>query len=131
VLKTAIATVSSDIVTAKGNILFDEGAQQSLITQQLANALKLQPTHHETLSVSSFGAQVTSARNLEVATLFIHTLSGSRIPIQALTVPKLAALICNLVRTCLKEIPYLKDIPLAHPVTSDKNFEISVLILSL
>ena len=30
--------------------------------------------------------------------------------------------------TCLKDISYLKDIPLAHPVTSDKNFGISVLI---
>ena len=127
-LKTAIAVVSSDTVRAEGNILFDEGSQRSFVTQQLANHLQLQPTHHETVSVSSFGAQVTSPNSLDVATLFVHTLKGSRIPISVLIVPKLAAPIRNSVRACLKDIPYLKDLLLAHPVTSDENFEISVLI---
>ena len=40
-LKTAIAAVSSDTVTAEGNILFDDGAQRSFVTQQLANHLHL------------------------------------------------------------------------------------------
>ena len=124
-LKTANAVVSSDTVRAEGNILFYEG---SFVTQQLANHLQLQPTHHETVSVSSFRAQVTSPNSLDVATLFIYTLRGSRIPISVLIVPKLAAPIRNSVRACLKDIPYLKDLPLAHPVTSDENFEISVLI---
>ena len=127
-LKTAIAAVSSETTTDEGNILFDEGAQRSFVTQQLANRLHLQPTHHENISVSSFGAQVSSPRSLEVVTLFVHTLSGSRIPISAVVVPKLAAPIRNSLHACLKEIPYLKDLPLAHPVTSDENFEISVLI---
>jgi len=127
-LKTAIAVVSSGSVAAEGNILFDEGAQRSFITQQLASLLHLQPTHRETMSVSSFGAQVSTPNSLEVATLFVHTLSGSRIPISVLIVPKLAAPIRNSVRACLKDIPYLKDLPLAHPVTSDENFEISILI---
>ena len=121
-LKTAIAAVSSETTTDEGNILFDEGAQRSFVTQQLANRPHLQPTHHENISVSSFGAQVSSPRSLEVVTLFVHTLRGSRIPISALVVPKLAAPIRNSVRACLKEIQYLKDLPLAHPVTSDENF---------
>ena len=100
-LKTAIAAVLSDTTTAEGNILFDEGAQPSFVTQQLANRLHLQPTHHETISVSSFGAQVSSPRSLEVVTLFVHTLSDSRIPISALVVPKLAAPIRSSVHSCL------------------------------
>ena len=127
-LKTAIAAVSSDTVTAEGNILFDEGVQQFFVTQQLANHLHLQPTHHEIVSLLSFGTQVSSPNSLEVATLFVCTLSGSRIPISVLIVLKLATPIRNSVRTCLKDISYLKDLPLAHPVTSDENFEISVLI---
>ena len=127
-LKTAIATVSSDTVTAAGNILFDEGAQRSFVTQQLANHLHLQPTHRETVSVSSFGAQVSSPNSLEVTTLFVRTLSGNHIPISVLIVPKLAAPIRNSVRTCLKDLPYLKNLPLAHPVMSDENLYISVLI---
>jgi len=124
-LKTAIAAVSSDTATAEENVLFDEGTQQSFVTRQLANALHLQPTHQETISVSSFGAQVSSPTR---ATLFVHTLSGSHISISALIAPKLVAPIRNSVCTCLKEIPYLKNLPLAHPVTSDENFEISILI---
>ena len=85
-----------------------------------------QPT--ETVSVSSFGAQVSTPNNLEVATLFIHTLSGSRIQISVLSVPKLVAPIRNSVCACLKDIPYLKNLHLAHPVTLDENFEISILI---
>ena len=42
-LKTAIAEVSSYTTIAEGHILFDEGAQRSFITQQLADELHLQP----------------------------------------------------------------------------------------
>ena len=57
-LKTAIAEVLSCTAIAEGHILFDEGAQHSFMTQQLLDELHLQPTSHETISVSSFGAQV-------------------------------------------------------------------------
>ena len=43
-------------------------------------------------------------------------------------VPKLAAPIHNSVRTHLDKLPYLQALPLAHPVTSDENFLISILI---
>ena len=124
-LKTAIAQVSSPTVTTEieGNILFDEGAQRSFITQALAKELQLQPTHRENISVSSFGAQVSSSRNMEVASVFIHTLSGSRISISVLIVSQLAAPIQNAVITCLRDIPYLQGLPLAHPVTGDENFD--------
>jgi len=52
--KTAIAEVSSYTTIAEGHILFDKGAQHSFITQELADELHLQPTSHETISVSSF-----------------------------------------------------------------------------
>ena len=65
---------------------------------------------------------------MEVASVFIHTLSGSRILISVLIVPQLAAPIQNAVRTCLRDIPYLQGLPLAHPVTGDENFDISILI---
>ena len=82
-LKTAIAEVSSATTTTEGNILFDEGAQCSFIAQALADELCLHPTHRETISVSSFGGQVSSSRSLEVATLFVHTLNSARIPIRS------------------------------------------------
>ena len=42
--------------------------------------------------------------------------------------PKLAAPVCNSTCTCLRQLPYLSGLTLAHPVTSDENFHISVLI---
>ena len=75
---------------------------RSFITQKLADELQLQPTHQEIISVSSFGAQVSPSGSLAVATLFVHTLNDSLIPISALIIPKLAAPICNSVRTHLK-----------------------------
>jgi len=77
-LKTAIADISSGPsghLTVEGNILFDKGAQRSFITQSLADQLKLQPTSHENISVSSFGAQVSTVKRLAVTTIFFCTLT--------------------------------------------------------
>ena len=112
----------------EGNILFDEGAQRSFITQNLADQLKLQSTSHENISVSSFGAQVSTVKRLAVTSIFIHTLNDIKISVSVLLVPELAAPIRNSVRTHLNQLPYLQGLPLAHPVTSDENFHISVLI---
>ena len=120
--KTAIAEVSSYTTIAEGHILFDEGAQRSFITQELADELHLQPTSHETISVSSFGAQVSPSNTFAVATMFVHALNGTRIQISVLIVPKLAAPIRNSVRAHLHAIPHLQKLPLAHPVTGDENF---------
>ena len=60
--------------------------------------------------------------------MFVHTLNDNRIPISVLIIPKLAAPIRNSVRAHLRSIPYLQKLPLAHPVTGDENFEISVRI---
>ena len=60
-LKTAIADISAGSITVEGHILFDEGAQRSFITQELADKLQLKLTGHENVSVASFGAQVSTA----------------------------------------------------------------------
>ena len=60
--------------------------------------------------------------------MFVRILHGSWIPISVLIVPQLAAPIQNSVRACLRDIPYLQKLPLAHPVSGDKNLKISILI---
>ena len=127
-LKTAIADISADSTTIEGHILFDEGAQRSFITQELADQLQLNPTGFENISVASFGAQVSTTRRLAIASIHIHTLNEGQIPVTVLVVPKLAAPIRNSVRTHLNKLSYLRGLPLAHPVTSDENFQISILI---
>ena len=126
-LKTAIADISSRVTAVEGHILFDEAAQRSFITQKLADSLQLQPTRHKVIAVSSFGAQVTTPKRFAVTTVCIHTLNAGHIPVSILVVSKLAAPVRNSTRTCLRQLPYINGLTLAHPVTSDENFHISVL----
>ena len=60
--------------------------------------------------------------------MFVYALNGTCMQISVLIVPKLAAPIRNSVRANLCTIPHLQNLPLAHPVTGDENFSISVLI---
>ena len=127
-LKTTTANVSAGQTTVEGHILFDEGTQRSFITQELANQLQLKLINHEQISVSSFGEQISAFKRLAVASIPIQTLNKGHIPASVLIVPKLAAPIHNSVQTHLDKLPYLQGFPLAHPVTSDENFQISILI---
>jgi len=95
-------------------------------TPSLADKLNLHPTNW-TISVSSFRTQVSSSRSLEVATLLIHMLNSTLIPISVLNVEQLATSICNSVHTQLNKVPYLKGVVLSHPIAGDENFEISLL----
>ena len=66
--------------------------------------------------------------HLQKPTCGHQTLAGDQIPISALIVPRIAPPLQNSVHTSLKNIPHLKGLHLAHPVTENENFEISVLI---
>ena len=127
-LKTTTANVSAGQTTVEGHILFDEGTQRSFITQELANQLQLKLINHKQISVSSFGEQISAFKRLAVASISIQTLNKGHVPTSVLIVPKLAAPIHNSVQTHLDKLPYLQGFPLAHPVTSDENFQISILI---
>jgi len=57
----------------------------------------------------------------------VETESGQLIPISVLIVPSISAPIQNLVSTCVYNMPHLRK-KLAHPVSSEKKFTISLLI---
>ena len=98
-LKTSITQVSSDgkqFDTA--NILFDEGAQRSFITQEMANNLNLKPQKTESVTISGFGESNKKVRYLQVTTVYMKSLSIELIPIDVLIVPKIADLIQTYVR---------------------------------
>jgi len=79
-LKTVMATVSSSRGEAKTNILFDVGSQRSFLTSELADALSLQPTNQENISISTFGANNPISQKLDVASIKLKTTSGRYIP---------------------------------------------------
>ena len=127
-LKTAIAIISTPDVSLEGNILFDEGAQRSFITQEIATKLNLKPYGKDSISLASFGSNSAMHRSLSVAIIKIQTITREKIPISVLIVPTIEPPLQNSVCTSLKQIPHLKGLHLAHPVTENENFEILVLI---
>ena len=127
-LKTAVATISASGTCVEANILFDEGSQRSFITKSLADCLQLQTHATEELSISTFGAQTSQIRKLDVTTIQLHTISGQLIPLTVLIMPTIAAPIQNLNKKPLKDFPHLKGLKLAHPVTSTEQFTINLLI---
>ena len=128
ILKTAVATVSAEGTYVEANILFDEGSQRSFITKSLADCLTLQPHGTEELSISTFGTQTSHVNKLDVATIYLHTISGQPIPLTVLIVPTIAAPLQNRSKKPLTDFPHLKGLHLAHPVTSTEQFVINLLI---
>lgn len=65
-LKTAVAQVKTDGIHVEANILFDEGAQRSFMSEKLAKTLRIVPHTSECVSVSAFGAKLSSSSELGV-----------------------------------------------------------------
>lgn len=120
--------VCTDHVRCEANILFDEGAQRSIITRALADQLGLPSSESESISLSAFGAQISASRQLPVTTINVVTAYGEKIPLRVFVVDKITTPLQNHLRQHIQDIPHLKGLRLAHPITSDKNFDISLLI---
>ncbi|XP_052238434.1 uncharacterized protein LOC127849725 [Dreissena polymorpha] len=67
----AQATVSFNFNDAEANILFDEGAQRSFITKELAEKLNIVPDSTEEMSISSFRSTANQVQHIESATIYL------------------------------------------------------------
>jgi hypothetical protein len=54
---------------AIASILFDEGAQMSFITEELAKKLKLKLTGSDTISLASFGGKSEQCRHIPIGSV--------------------------------------------------------------
>ncbi|XP_065900135.1 uncharacterized protein [Dysidea avara] len=127
-LKTAITTVRNGTNSTKANVLFDEGSQRSFITEELANTLAVQSYRKEDITVSSFGAQCQLNRQVNVAVINLITMTGQSIPLTVLVVPRIATPLQNTVTFNVAHLPHLHNLPLAHPLSADKEFDVSLLV---
>ena len=126
-LKTAVAKVTSGIYTVDAYILFDEGAQRSFVTRDLANKLQLQTSGTEEVKLAAFGSSSKKVSHIDTATIYLLTDSREKIAIDALIVPTIAVQLGN--RQCdVYSLPYLCGLKLAHPLTGEDIFSISLLI---
>ncbi len=127
-LKTAIAPVRSQHFTVEAHILFDEGAQRSFITQDLVDQLQLKPIKRDTIGLSAFGTKTPTTRQLDVVTVDLVTEYNETVSLDVLVVPQIATPLKNHLPSVVPNLQYLAGLKLAHPVTSDARFEISLLI---
>ena len=126
-LKTAISDVSASHLSADANILFDEGAQRSFITQKLADDIQIQHKGTEEINLATFGGSSQTLRRVLTATVSLETSGRETIPIDVLIVPTIAAPLSNMPPEVIKS-NHLKGLKLAFPVTQDGEFDISFLI---
>ena len=127
-LKTAIATVCTDYICCEANVLFDEGAQRSFITRTLANQMGLETSEIESIHLSAFGGQASAVRHLPLVTLNVVTTSGEKIPLRVLVVEKIATPLQTHLQQGVEHLPHLRGRKLAHLITSDESFDVSLLI---
>ena len=114
--------------STKANVLFDEGSQRSFITEELASTLAVQSYCKEDITVSSFGAQCPLNRQVNVAVVNLVTMTGQSIPLTVLVVPRIATPLQNTVTFNVAHLPHLQNLPLAHPQSADKEFDVSLLV---
>ncbi|XP_074656840.1 uncharacterized protein LOC141910041 [Tubulanus polymorphus] len=123
-LKTAVTEVSGTDKTIIANLLFDDGAQRTFITSQLAKDLGLPITRKETVSISVFGSDKRSVHHLDLVTLNVRC-NDSCVVVKALVVPEITQPIS--VNTAFRDIPEFKSLQFADTVNSDK-INVQVLI---
>ena len=109
-------------------MLFDEGAQRSFISAEMAAKLGLNPTTTQGMVLAAFGSSTASYQDLDIATVEVETVTGERIAMSVLAIPSIAAPIQSSVNLSVRNTLYLRGLNLAHPVTSEQNFEISLLV---
>ena len=126
-MKTAVAKVTSGSYTVDANILFDEGAQRSFVTRDLANKLQLQTSGTEEVQLAAFGSSSKNVSHIDTATIYLLTNSREEIAIDVLIVPTIAVPLGNRQRD-VTTLPYLRGLNLAHPLTGEDIFSISLLI---
>ena len=114
--------------SAQANILLDEGAQRSFITQTLANSLHLNVQRRESVAIAAFGASEVSNQTLPVATICLATTEGIQIPINVLVISRIAQPLHNLPFSYIKQLPYLKGLHLNHAISDSDAINISMLI---
>jgi len=89
-MKTTVAMVKANHQSIQVNILLDEGAQCSFITQNIADNLQLTPHRRECVAIATFGGSEASTQTLPVATIYLQTIEATDIPLSVLITQSIA-----------------------------------------
>lgn len=122
-LKIAVANVYTNDTGIEANIFLDEGSQRSFLTEGLAS-LCVQPHHTKDTCLATFGSPTTLVKRLDVATIYLETITGYNLPLSVLIVLTIATPVQNV--TCYSNA-YLKRLQLGTPLIAEQ-FEVMLLI---
>ncbi|XP_077861471.1 uncharacterized protein LOC144341701, partial [Saccoglossus kowalevskii] len=127
-LKTTKATVSTSNASATANILLDEGAQRTFITEDLARKLQInsEDCSIEHITLGAFGRDKSDVRAIKRTEITLKTNSGN-IALQCLIVPKISSPIQNVVAPTLQRHKYLQKLKIA-PLVESGCFDIDLLL---
>ena len=123
----AVATLTHGSNHALANVLFDEGSQRSFVTKALANTLELQPYQQEYINLLTFGANCQLNHQVDVAMVNLLTKSGDTVSLSVFVVPHIPMPLQS-TSISVNHLTFLCNPQLAHPLTADREFEISLLI---
>ncbi|VDH98725.1 Hypothetical predicted protein [Mytilus galloprovincialis] len=122
-ISDAIEQKQRTIVDLKENILDLTSEEDSI-----AEKLQIRPSRRGTIELSAFEDKEKNIRDLDTATVQQQTDKGEIVNINALLVPDIAVPLQNQTKYFTRNLPYLKDLKLAHLANNADSFEISLLI---
>ena len=130
-LETAVATVKSNHSQKVAKILFDQGAQRTIVTSSFARALCLAPIAREQLKLTGFQSDTanTSPQLYDITSLSIIDLAGQSIRVEAIILDHIANPLENPFRVAAANLPHIRGLQLAHPTkNSETLFDIDILL---
>ena len=127
-VKTAVAYVQTKSLKSKANLIIDECAQHSFIRSSLARALKLVPIRKKMLSLSGFQSASEEAKLYDIVRISIVDINKQHICIEPAVVEDIIPPLNDSFRELAMNLPYLKDLKLAHQAPNRTLFEIDILI---
>ncbi|CAC5373144.1 unnamed protein product [Mytilus coruscus] len=90
ILKTAVASKSSGTPSTDANILLNEGAQRSFVTEARAKKLDIGINGTKIFHLSGFGEQNRQVWHIQSAMIYLKTDNGENIPLELLIIPEIA-----------------------------------------
>lgn len=127
-LKTAIFYVKSQGGDVKVNSLFDEGAQRSWITRNLAKKLGLRIKSKDLLKISGFANAPIAPAYYDIVEVVIIEINVQTSVFRAVVIDQLVNPLDDEHRKTLQDLPLLKDLTLAHPFIGQDTYHVDLLI---
>ena len=108
-------------------ILFDNGSQQTYISPEARNALKLKTMNKKTVSIKSFG-KGKSENVLDEVLFSVTSKSGEKIYVEALVSAISLPIDNQAIEIAVKNYPHLRNLDLADSNPSNEPLKIDILV---